>query len=98
VKIEEFLKSLPNNIISGDNVQLPEYSFRRIFKFLDLNEKDIFYHLGCGDGKGIAIASEEFNVKKAVGIENNKENIQQAEKLLKKKNLKKLQKKELKLD
>ena len=88
VKIEEFLKSLPNNIISGDNVQLPEYSFRRIFKFLDLNEKDIFYHLGCGDGKGIAIASEEFNVKKAVGIENNKENIQQAEKLLKKKNLK----------
>ena len=88
VKIEEFLKSLPNNIISGDNVQLPEYSFRRIFKFLDLNEKDIFYHLGCGDGKGIAIASEEFNVKKAVGVENNKENIQQAEKLLKKKNLK----------
>tara|TARA_B100000809_G_scaffold148404_1_gene145883 strand:+ start:2346 stop:3104 length:759 start_codon:yes stop_codon:yes gene_type:complete len=91
VKIEEFLKSLPNNIISGDNVQLPEYSFRRIFKFLDLNEKDIFYHLGCGDGKGIAIASEEFNVKKAVGIENNKENIQQAEKLLKKKNLKNIE-------
>ena len=87
MKIEEFLKSLPNNIISGDNVQLPEYSFRRIFKFLDLNEKDIFYHLGCGDGKGIAIASEEFNVKKAVGVENNKENIQQAEKLLKKRNL-----------
>ncbi len=91
MKIEEFLKSLPNNIISGDNVQLPEYSFRRIFKFLDLNEKDIFYHLGCGDGKGIAIAAEEFNVKKAVGIENNKENIQQAEKLLKKKNLKNIE-------
>ena len=91
MKIEEFLKSLPNNIISGDNVQLPEYSFRRIFKFLDLNEKDIFYHLGCGDGTGIAIASEEFNVKKAVGIENNKENIQQAEKLLKKKNLKNIE-------
>ena len=91
VKIEEFLKSLPNNIISGDNVQLPEYSFRRIFKFLDLNEKDIFYHLGCGDGKGIVIASEEFNVKKAVGVENNKENIQQAEKLLKKKNLKNIE-------
>ena len=91
VKIEEFLKSLPNNIISGDNVQLPEYSFRRIFKFLDLNEKDFFYHLGCGDGKGIAIASDEFNVKKAVGVENNKENIQQAEKLLKKKNLKNIE-------
>ena len=91
MKIEEFLKSLPNNIISGDNVQLPEYSFRRIFKFLNLNEKDIFYHLGCGDGKGIVIALEEFNVKKAVGIENNKETIQQAEKLLKKKNLKNIE-------
>ena len=91
VKIEEFLKSLPNNIISGDNAQLPEHSFRKIFKFLDLNEKDIFYHLGCGDGKGMAIALEEFNVKKAVGIENNKETIQQAEKLLKKKNLKNIE-------
>jgi len=91
IKIEEFLKSLPNNIISGDNAQLPEHSFRKIFKFLDLNEKDVFYHLGCGDGKGIAIALEEFNVKKAVGIENNKEAIQQAEKLLKKKNLKNIE-------
>ena len=91
VKIEKFLKSLPNNIISGDNIQLPEHSFRRIFKFLDLNEKDIFYHLGCGDGKGLAIALEEFNVKKAVGIENNKENIQQAKKLFEKKNLKNIE-------
>ena len=91
VKIEEFLKSLPNNIISGDNIQLPEHSFRSIFKFLDLNEKDIFYHLGCGDGKGLAIALEEFNVKKAVGIENNKENIQQAKKLFEKKNLKNIE-------
>ena len=88
MKIEEFLKSLPNDIISGDDVQLTEYSFRRIFEFLDLTEKDVFYHLGCGDGKGIAIALEEFNVKKAIGIENNKEKIQQAKKLAKKKNLK----------
>ena len=88
VKIEEFLKSIPNNIISGDDVQLPEDSLRSIFKFLNLNEKDIFYHLGCGDGKGIVIALEEFNVKKAVGVENNKENIQQAKKFLDKKKLK----------
>jgi SAM-dependent methyltransferase len=86
MKIEEFLESIPSNIISGDDVQLPEYSFRRIFEFLDLNEKDIFYHLGCGDGKGITIALEEFNVKKAVGIENNKEKIQQAKEFVKKKN------------
>jgi len=87
VKIEEFLKSLPVNIISGDDVQLPEHSLRRIFKFLDLSEKDIFYHLGCGNAEGITIALEEFNVKKAVGVESNKEKIQQAEKFVKKRNL-----------
>ncbi len=91
VKIEEFLKSLPVNIISGDDVQLPEHSLRRIFKFLDLSEKDIFYHLGCGNAEGITIALEEFNVKKAVGVENNKENIQQAKKLFEKKNLKNIE-------
>jgi len=87
MKIEEFLKSLPSNIISGDDVQLPEYSLRKIFKFLDLNENDIFYHLGCGDAIGISIALEEFNVKKAIGIENSKEKIQQAKELVKKRNL-----------
>ena len=87
VKIEEFLESLPNDIISGDDIQLHEFSFRKIFKFLQLNEKDVFYHLGCGDGKGIAIALEEFHVKKAIGIDNNKEKIQRAKEYLKKMNL-----------
>ena len=70
MKIEEYIKSLPRNIISGDDVQLPEHSFRKMFEFLGLDENDIFYHLGCGDGKGIFIARNEFNVKKAVGIDN----------------------------
>ena len=39
-------------------------SFRKIFKFLNLNENDVFYHLGCGDGKGVKIALQEFHVKK----------------------------------
>ena len=50
MKIEEYIKSLPNDIISGNEVQLPERSFRKIFEFLNLNENDIFYHIGCGDG------------------------------------------------
>ena len=51
MKIEEYIKSLPKDIISGNEVQLPERSFRKIFEFLNLNENDVFYHLGCGDGK-----------------------------------------------
>jgi len=88
VKIEEYLKSLPDNIISGEDVQLPEHSYSKIFEFLNLNEKDVFYHLGCGSGEGIAIALEKFNVKKAVGVDNNKENIRRAKKLVKEKKIK----------
>ena len=78
MKIEEYLESLPKNIVSGDDVQLLEKSFREIFDFVDLGENDIFYHLGCGDGKGVKIAIEEFNVKKGIGIDNSNEKIKQA--------------------
>ena len=81
MKIEEYIKSLPNDIISGNFVQLAEHSYRRIFEFLNLSENDVFYHLGCGDGNGIKIALQEFHVKKAIGVDNNKEKIQQAKKL-----------------
>jgi len=84
MKIEEYIKSLPDNIISGDDVQLPERSFRNIFEFLELDENDIFYHLGCGNGKGIFIARNEFNVKKAVGIDNDTKKIHQANEYCKK--------------
>jgi len=75
LKIEEYLESLPQNIISGDDVQLPDKSFREIFNFVGLGQNDIFYHLGCGDGKGVKIAVEEFNVKKGVGIDNDEQKI-----------------------
>ena len=80
VKIEEFLKSLPESIISGEDVQLPERSLREIFRFVELNENDVFYHLGCGDGVGVALALEEFHVKKAVGIDNDAKKIEGAKK------------------
>ena len=81
MKIEKYLASLPQNIISGQDVQLPDNSFRAIFDFVDLGKNDIFYHLGCGDGKGLSIALEEYNVKKAVGIDNDKSKIDLAHNL-----------------
>ncbi|MBI5860309.1 MAG: class I SAM-dependent methyltransferase [Nitrosarchaeum sp.] len=87
MKIEEYLKSLPENIVSGEDVQLPEKSFRNIFNFSNLGKKDIFYHLGCGDGKGIALALKEYNVKKAIGIDNNPDKIKQAREILSQDNL-----------
>jgi len=85
VKIEEYLASLPQSIISGQEVQLPDHAFRDIFRFAALTKEDVFYHLGCGNGRGIAIALEEFGVQKAVGIDNDKEKITSAKNLLEKK-------------
>ena len=87
MKIEEYLASLPQSILSGQEVQLPDNAFRDIFRFVGLGKNDIFYHLGCGNGKGISVALEEFRVKKAIGIDNNEEKINLAKKLLEEKNL-----------
>ncbi len=84
MKIEDFIKKLPQNIVSGQDVQLPENSFRDIFQFIGLSANDIFYHLGCGDGLGLEIALNEFGVKKVVGIDNDKDKIQLAKNKFKK--------------
>ena len=82
LKIEEYLQSLPKDIMSGEDVQLPEHSIREIFEFCQLGKNDVFYHLGCGDGRAIKIALEEFHVKKAVGIDNDAKKIDDANNLL----------------
>ena len=87
MKIEEYLGTLPKNLLSGEDVQLPDKAFREIFRFADLDEKDTFYHLGCGNEMGIEIAIKEFKVKNAIGIDNNPEKIQQAKENLKQKNI-----------
>jgi len=88
MKFEEYLETLPDNLLSGEDVQLPEKSFREIFKFVGLDNDDVFYHLGCGDEKGISMAINEFNVKNAIGIDNNSEKIENAKKNLEENNSK----------
>ena len=80
MKIEDYLNTLPESILSGQEVQLPEETFREIFKFANLGSDDVFYHLGCGDGRGLVIAKEEFGVKKIIGIDNSEEKIVSAKK------------------
>ena len=87
MKFEEYLETLPKNLLSGEDVQLPEKSLREIFKFSNLGKNDIFFHLGCNNEKGIEIAINEFKVKKAIGIDNNLEKIQKAQNNIKEKNI-----------
>lgn len=87
MKIEEYLETLPENVLSGEDVQLPKKSFQEMFRFVELGENDIFYHLGCNDEVGVQIAKQEFNVKKAIGIDNNQEKIENARNNIKENNV-----------
>ena len=87
MKFEEYLETLPKNLLNGEDVQLPEKSFREIFKFSSLGKDDIFFHLGCNNEKGVEIAINEFKVKKAIGIDNNLEKIQNAQKTIEEKSM-----------
>ncbi|HII05695.1 MAG TPA: SAM-dependent methyltransferase [Nitrosopumilus sp.] len=87
MKIEEYLETLPKNLLSGEDVQLPEKTLKEIFKFSNLGKDDIFFHLGCNNEKGVEIAINEFKVKKAIGVDNNLEKIQNAQKKIKEKNI-----------
>ena len=87
MKIEDYLNTLPESILSGQDIQLSKQTFREIFKFARLNKNDIFYHLGCGDGTGLVIAKEEFSAKKVTGVDNSKEKIDSANELLNEKNI-----------
>jgi len=48
-----------------------------------MNENDVFYHLGCGEGSGINLASKEFHVKKAIGIDISSKKIRSAKNMFK---------------
>lgn len=87
MKIEEYLNSLPKSIMTGEDVELQDETLRGIFEFASLSKDDIFYHLGCGRGRSLAIALEEFGVKKAVGVDRDNEKISASRKMLEDKHL-----------
>ncbi|TBR07839.1 MAG: SAM-dependent methyltransferase, partial [Candidatus Nitrosotenuis sp.] len=83
MKIEEYISSLPESIITGEEIQIQDDSIRDIFRLASLGKDDTFYHLGCGTGNGIEIALKEFGVKKAVGIDSDVDKILQTEEIAK---------------
>ena len=87
MKIQEYLETLPKNLLNGEDVELPEKSLRDIFKFSNLGKDDVFFHLGCNNEKGVEMAINEFKVKKATGIDKNLKKIQNAQKNIEKKNI-----------
>ena len=70
-----------NRTIGKKTQKWMDQTFRDIFKFASLGSDDIFCHLGCGNGRGLLIAKEEFAAKNVIGIDNSKEKIDDAAKL-----------------
>ena len=87
MKIEEYLSTLPQSILSGEEIQIPPDTIREIFKFAKIDEDDTFYHLGSGNGISLKIARDEFNVKNAIGIDNSKKMINLAKKMIAEENI-----------
>ena len=80
MELDEFLSSLPQSIVTGEAVSLPDSVVRKIFKFAELKKSDLFCHLGCGKGNTVAIAANEFGVKKSIGVELDKRTAAKARK------------------
>ncbi|MEM1634283.1 MAG: hypothetical protein QW714_00975 [Nanopusillaceae archaeon] len=66
-----YLVKLLIDILKGEALYfpLPKNTIRKMLRLAKVNEKDILYDLGSGDGRVLIIAVKEFNVKKAIGIE-----------------------------
>jgi trans-aconitate methyltransferase len=69
LNLDELLSSLPQSTLKGDTVSLSDNVIRRIFKLASIRKSDVFFHLGCGDGRAVELAAKEFGVKKSVGVE-----------------------------
>jgi hypothetical protein len=69
LKIQEFISSLPQSVVKGEDISIPDNVIRKLFKLANLRKRDTFYDLGCGLNNTVAIAVKEFKVRKSVGIE-----------------------------
>jgi len=50
-------------------IPMPRWRLRSLIAMANPSTNDIFYDLGCGDGRSLTLAVEEFNVRQAVGYE-----------------------------
>ena len=60
-------------MLRGDDISLPQSVVRKIFRFGEVSNNDVFYHLGCGIGNTVQIAAKEFGVKRSIGVEKRQE-------------------------
>lgn len=58
MRVDEYLKTLPSDIMRGDDVILPDETIRQILDFAELRPGERFCHLGCGRGEALKVAAD----------------------------------------
>jgi trans-aconitate methyltransferase len=69
LKIQDFISSLPQSVVKGEDISIPDNVARKILRIANIRKTDIFYELGYGNNNTVTIAAKEFKVKRAVGVE-----------------------------
>lgn len=69
---------LSDDYDKGDPILFQNPEIRKMLRLANVNANDIFFDLGCGWGQNIIIALTEFNVKRAIGLEEIEERYQKA--------------------
>lgn len=67
----------------GDPILFTNQQIRRMLSLARVGNDDVFYDLGCGYGQNLVMALAEFGVRKAVGIEMDRERVWRAKRRMK---------------
>ncbi len=70
-------------------VPTPTEVVEKMLELAEVNETDVVYDLGCGDGRIVVMAAEKYGAK-GVGVDYDPERVAEARELVKKKKLEKL--------
>lgn len=58
MNVDQYISTLPKNIMGGDDVSLPDKTIRRLLDFAKLKHNETFCHLGCGSGYALDVAKQ----------------------------------------
>lgn len=77
MKVEEYILSLPSDIISGENITIPNHTINDILDFAGAKAGERFCHLGCGRGEALQVARSKYNME-IYGVESDPEKVKDA--------------------
>src|ERR687887_351327 len=55
LKIQDFISSLPQSVVKGEDISIPDNVARKILKLANVHKTDIFYELGCGNNNTVLL-------------------------------------------